>query len=96
MSSSRAPSNLSYARARIQPPGRHFACKDIVFQTQSVDYSCSYLFGYAIDLLPDAKTVKLPNNESIRILAMSVADENPEVMPDRPLYDVLPAVASQR
>jgi len=62
---------------------------------KNVAYSYSYLFGYAIDLPPGAKTVKLPNNESIRILAMSVADENPEVTPARPLYDVLPASSKQ-
>jgi alpha-mannosidase len=58
---------------------------------KNVDYAYSYLFGYAIDLPANAKTIKLPNNESIRILAISVADENPEVKPARPLYDVLPA-----
>jgi alpha-mannosidase len=62
---------------------------------KNVAYSYSYLFGYAIDLPPGAKTVKLPNNESIRILAMSVADENPEVTPARPLYDVFPASSKQ-
>ena len=58
---------------------------------KNVDYAYSYLFGYAIDLPANAKTIKLPNNESVRILAISVADENPEVKPARPLYDVLPA-----
>jgi len=57
---------------------------------KNVDYAYSYLFGYRIDLPPHAKTLKLPVNENIRILAVSVADENPEVKPTRPLYDVLP------
>ena len=63
---------------------------------KNVDYAYSYLFGYEIDLPPGAKTIKLPNNESVRILAISLADENPEVKPARPLYDVLPVVASNR
>ena len=63
---------------------------------KNVDYAYSYLFGYAIDLPPGAKTIKLPDNENIRILAISVADENPEVKPARPLYDVLPSEASRR
>ena len=54
-------------------------------------YAYSYLFAYAIDLPPSAKTIKLPKNDKIRILAISVAEESPEVRPVRPLYDVLPA-----
>jgi len=58
---------------------------------QNVAYAYSYLFGYAIDLPPAAKTIVLPNNDKIRILAISVADENPEAQPAQPLYDVLPS-----
>jgi alpha-mannosidase len=61
---------------------------------KNVDYSYSYLFGYAIDLPSGSKTITLPSNPDIRILAISVADENPEVKPARPLYDVLPYVAT--
>ena len=57
---------------------------------QNVAYSYSYLFAYAIDLEPGTKTIKLPNNTKIRILAMSVAEENPRTKPAQPLYDVLP------
>ena len=57
---------------------------------KNVTYAYSYLFGYAIDLPAGAKTVKLPQNDKIRILAISVADENPAVRPAQPLYDVLP------
>jgi alpha-mannosidase len=57
---------------------------------KNVDYAYSYLFGYRIDLPIGAKTIKLPVNENIRILAISVVEENPEVKPARPLYDVLP------
>jgi alpha-mannosidase len=52
-------------------------------------YSYSYLFAYAIDLPAGAKTITLPNNDKIRILAITVADEAPSVWPVRPLYDSL-------
>jgi alpha-mannosidase len=57
---------------------------------ENVAYSYSYLFGYAIDLEPGTKIIKLPNNSKIRILAISVAQENPPIKPAQPLYDVLP------
>jgi alpha-mannosidase len=57
----------------------------------NVSYRYSYLFSYAVDLPPDARTLKLPVNDKIRILAVSVAEENPEVKPAQPLYDVLPS-----
>jgi len=61
---------------------------------ENVAYSYSYLFAYAIDLESGTKTIKLPNNPKIRILAMSVADENPRTKPAEPLYDVLPPTAA--
>ena len=60
---------------------------------ENIAYRYSYLFAYSIDLPAGARTIKLPDNQAIRILAISVADENPEVRPVQPLYDVLPAVA---
>jgi alpha-mannosidase len=56
---------------------------------ENVPYRYSYLFAYPIDLPDVAKAIQLPNNDKIRILAMSVADENPEVKPAQPLYDLL-------
>jgi alpha-mannosidase len=61
---------------------------------QNVAYAYSYLFAYPIDLPADANSVKLPENDKIRILAISVADENPAVQPAQPLYDVFPAPPS--
>ncbi|WP_263356209.1 glycoside hydrolase family 38 N-terminal domain-containing protein [Acidicapsa ligni] len=58
---------------------------------QNATYAYSYLFGYAIDLAPGTKSILLPKNDKIRILAISVATENPAVEPARPLYDVLPS-----
>jgi alpha-mannosidase len=58
---------------------------------KNIAYRYSYLFAYAVDLPAGAKSIKLPNNDRVRILAISVADENPEVEPAQPLYDVLPS-----
>jgi alpha-mannosidase len=58
---------------------------------RNASYRYSYLFAYAINLPPSARTIALPNNPKIKILAMSVADENADVMPVQPLYDVLPS-----
>lgn len=58
---------------------------------ENVAYSYSYLFAYALDLPPGATSLKLPDNDKVRILAISVAEENPETRPAHPLYDVLPS-----
>jgi alpha-mannosidase len=58
---------------------------------KNVAYSYSYLFAYAIDLPHSTKTIKLPKNDNIRILAISVAEESAEAKPSHPLYDVLPS-----
>ena len=57
---------------------------------ENVPYRYAYLFAYAIDLPAGARTITLPDNNKVRILAMSVADENPEINAVQPLYDVLP------
>jgi len=66
---------------------------------KNVAYSYSYLFAYPIDLPRGVRSITLPENNKIRILAMSVANENPEVTPAQPLYDTLgrsePEVAAQ-
>ena len=58
---------------------------------ENVSYGYSYLFAYPIDLPAGARTITLPDNYKIRVLAISVADENPEVKPAQPLYDLLAA-----
>jgi len=63
---------------------------------ENVAYRYSYLFAYPIDLPAGAKTIQLPDNDRIRILAMSVADESPVIKPAQPLYDVLPSPAGKR
>ncbi|HUY80758.1 MAG TPA: glycoside hydrolase family 38 C-terminal domain-containing protein [Acidobacteriaceae bacterium] len=56
---------------------------------KNVAYSYSYLFGYSMTLPAGAKTITLPKNSNVRILAISVVKENPEIAPAQPLYDTL-------
>jgi alpha-mannosidase len=52
-------------------------------------YSYAYLFAYAVDVPAGARTLTLPNNDRVRILAMTVANESGPVDPVQPLYDDL-------
>jgi alpha-mannosidase len=52
-------------------------------------YAYSYLFAYTLDLPPNATRLTLPKNEAVRVLAVSVANENAQVRPVQPLYDTL-------
>jgi alpha-mannosidase len=61
---------------------------------ENVSYRYSYLFAYPIDLPAGTRAITLPDNDRIRILAVSVANENPAVKPAQPLYDVLPSPRS--
>lgn len=52
-------------------------------------YQYSYLFAYSMELSPHTRILTLPKDDNIRILAISVARENPETRPAQPLYDSL-------
>jgi alpha-mannosidase len=52
-------------------------------------YAYSYLFAYPIDLPSGAKTLTLPKNEKIRVLAITVANDASNAQAAQPLYDVL-------
>jgi len=52
-------------------------------------YRYSYLFVYPIDVPVGAKTLTLPRNPNIRILAATVANESAQAWPAQPLYDTL-------
>jgi alpha-mannosidase len=58
-------------------------------------YQYSYLFAYAIDLPADAKTLTLPINDKVKVLAVSVAQEGPLVKAAQPLYDTLGRTAPE-
>jgi alpha-mannosidase len=52
-------------------------------------YAYSYLFAYAIDVPANAKTLTLPDNDKIRVLAVTVSNEDAAVRPAQPLFDTL-------
>lgn len=51
-------------------------------------YVYSYLFAYAIDL-QGGRTLTLPNNDKIRVLAITAANQRGRLWPAQPLYDTL-------
>jgi alpha-mannosidase len=52
-------------------------------------YEYSYLFAYALDVPASTHTLTLPNNDRIRILAVSAVEEDPVVKVAAPLFDTL-------
>jgi alpha-mannosidase len=52
-------------------------------------YAYSYLFGYVIDVPANSKSLTLPNNDKVRILAITTSSERYGVEPAHPLYDTL-------
>ena len=59
-------------------------------------YAYSYLFVYPIDLPANARTLTLPDNDKIRILAITTTNESGQLWPAQALYDTLerPATSS--
>jgi len=53
-------------------------------------YAYSYLFAYSLQLPPGARSVTLPDDDHLRIMAMTVSDEGAPVVAAQPLYDTLP------
>jgi alpha-mannosidase len=58
---------------------------------ENAAYRYSYLFAYPIDLPEGTRTMTLPDNDKIRILAIAVAAEKGDGKPAQPLYDELGA-----
>ena len=52
-------------------------------------YAYSYLFAYAMDVPAGARTLTLPVNDKIRVLAITAANQRGRVWPAQPLYDTL-------
>ncbi len=52
-------------------------------------YAYSYLFAYRLDVPAGATTLTLPNDPHVRILAVTVANQAPALVPAHPLYDTL-------
>lgn len=55
---------------------------------ENAAYSYSYLFAYEFDVPPGAKTLTLPDNSHIRIVAVTAANSVVRTEPATPLYDV--------
>lgn len=55
----------------------------------SEPYGYSYLFAYALDLPAGARTLTLPDDERVRLFAVTVSDEGGGVRPAQPLFDSL-------
>jgi alpha-mannosidase len=54
----------------------------------NVPYSFAYLFAHVFELTGTEKSLTLPVNDKVRVLAISVSDEGPRVQPVQPLLDV--------
>jgi alpha-mannosidase len=52
-------------------------------------YAYSYLYAYSLDVPANARTLMLPDNSKVRILAVTVTDDDGQVRPVQPLYDTL-------
>ncbi|MBE0652113.1 MAG: alpha-mannosidase [Bacteroidales bacterium] len=58
------------------------------YPSENLAYQYCYLYKYAIRLPEGVKSIRLPDNDKIKILAMTVANDNgEEVTPLQPLYD---------
>lgn len=53
----------------------------------NLPYSYSYLFAYEMDVPAGVHTLRLPDNDKIRVFAVTVAHDGAEVRPAEPLYD---------
>lgn len=98
----REPQNLmdEYAEMTGITPGfikrapvAWFASHHHTADGRSQPYAYSYLFAYAIDIPANAKTLTLPTDDKVRIMAITVSDEREQVRPAQPLYDTLERVA---
>jgi alpha-mannosidase len=74
-------------------PVAWFASHRLAADGRREPYSYSYLFAYPIDVPANARTLTLPSNDKLRILAISVSNEGAQVRPAQPLYDTLDRAA---
>lgn len=70
-------------------PVAWFASHYHTAQGTNQPYKYCYLFAYSVDLPQGATTLTLPDNDKIRIMAITVADTIGKVQPAHPLYDVI-------
>ena len=64
---------------------------------QNDPYQFCYLFQYGISVPDKAKTLTLPDNAAVRVLAVTVAQNpNADALPAQPLYDTLDRASGGR
>ena len=68
-------------------PVAWFASHHHTAQGANLPYAYCYLFGYVLDLPEGASTLTLPDNDKIRIMAITVADQSGSLNPAQPLMD---------
>lgn len=54
---------------------------------RNIAYQYCYLYKYGLDIVPGAKTLTLPDNPGIKIMAVTVTKEGVRTLPLTPLYD---------
>ena len=62
----------------------------------NVPYAYSYLFAYALDLPVGVRTLTLPDNDKIRVFAITVSSEPAQAHPAQPLYDTTEQVSGRQ
>jgi alpha-mannosidase len=68
----------------IKPaPVAWFASHTHTAEGKNEPYNYSYLFAYAFDIPPNSSPLVLPRNDKIRVLAITLSDEGPPVVPLR-------------
>jgi alpha-mannosidase len=70
-------------------PVAWFASHHHTAQGGNEPYAYCYLFAYSLDIPDGASTLTLPDNDKIRIMAITVADIAGRLHPAQPLYDTL-------
>ena len=74
--------------AFIKPaPVAWFASHRHTADGQNEPYSYSYLFAYEMDVPAGTRSLTLPDNDKVRVMAVTVAQESNAVHPVQPLMD---------
>ncbi|HEV2305537.1 MAG TPA: glycoside hydrolase family 38 C-terminal domain-containing protein, partial [Candidatus Acidoferrales bacterium] len=60
----------------------------------NVPYTYSYLFAYSMPVARGARTLTLPNNDKIRIFAITVARQPDSIRTAQPLYDTTATITA--
>jgi len=70
-------------------PVAWFASHYHTAQGTNKPYEYCYLFAYSLEIPDGATTLTLPDNDKIRIMAITVADKPGKLHPAEPLYDTI-------